>query len=177
MVVVEFQSQEQMVRKRSSIKDHHTRPHLVVTHNYHDHANDSPPMPKKEKGGNGGSSSSIVDEIHDFEAMMVSTSTTAAGAGGGGGNNNAPFPFRLYDMLETAEKEARTSNIVSWSPHGRCFVVRKPNEFKPLLPRFFKLSKIASFQRQLNLYGFQRITRGRDKGGYYHEVSLFLLYK
>lgn len=41
-----------------------------------------------------------------------------------------------------------------------------------MLPRYFKLSKLASFQRQLNLYGFQRLTRGKDRGGYYHELFL-----
>jgi len=62
--------------------------------------------------------------------------------------------------------------VVSWQPHGRCFVVHKPKEFVDLLPKYFKLSKLASFQRQLNLYGFQRLTRGRDRGGYYHELFL-----
>ena len=37
------------------------------------------------------------------------------------------------------------------------------------MPHFFKQSKYASFQRQLNLYGFTRITnRGPDKGAVYH---------
>ena len=74
-------------------------------------------------------------------------------------------------MLDGVKAEG-LDHIVSWQPHGRCFVVHKPKEFVDLLPRFFKLSKLASFQRQLNLYGFQRLTRGRDRGGYYHELFL-----
>jgi hypothetical protein len=74
-------------------------------------------------------------------------------------------------MLENAQVDGH-EHIVSWQPHGRCFVVHKPKEFVALLPHYFKLSKIASFQRQLNLYGFTRLTRGRDRGGYYHELFL-----
>jgi hypothetical protein len=38
--------------------------------------------------------------------------------------------------------------------------------------RFFSQSKYASFQRQLNLYGFSRLAHGKDKGAYFH--SLFI---
>ena len=39
----------------------------------------------------------------------------------------------------------------------------------------------ASFQRQLNLYGFSRLSHGKDKGAYYHSelircVSFALAY-
>jgi len=38
--------------------------------------------------------------------------------------------------------------------------------------RFFHQSKLTSFQRQLNLYGFVRLTAGHDRGAYYHELFL-----
>jgi HSF-type DNA-binding len=38
--------------------------------------------------------------------------------------------------------------------------------------RYFHQSKLTSFQRQLNLYNFTRLTRGPDKGSYYHEYFL-----
>ena len=37
---------------------------------------------------------------------------------------------------------------------------------------WFSQTKFASFQRQLNLYGFRRLTTGKDKGAYFHEHFL-----
>ena len=58
-------------------------------------------------------------------------------------------------------------------PRGRCFLVHKPKDFvKRVIPAFFRMSKLTSFQRQLNLYGFVRLTTGRNRGAYYHELFL-----
>lgn len=58
-------------------------------------------------------------------------------------------------------------------PHGRAFLVKKPKLFTShVLPNYFKQSKFFSFTRQLNLWGFKRITRGVDAGAYYHELFL-----
>ena len=35
---------------------------------------------------------------------------------------------------------------------------------------WFRMKKFASFQRQLNMYGFERISRGMDKGAHYHPL-------
>jgi hypothetical protein len=113
--------------------------HIIVQHNYHDHANDNRADYQEEHPARGG----------------VTT----------------PFPLKLHEMLETVKADD-FAHVVSWQPHGRCFVVHKPKEFVELLPTYFKLSKLASFQRQLNLYGFQRLTKGQDRGGYYHELFL-----
>jgi len=76
------------------------------------------------------------------------------------------FDALIYLTLSTASSCNR-------QPHGRCFLVHKPKEFvDEIMPTFFRQSKLTSFQRQLNLYGFSRITAGRDRGGYYHELFL-----
>jgi len=41
-----------------------------------------------------------------------------------------------------------------------------------IMKTYFRQSKLTSFQRQLNLYGFIRITRGYDAGAYYHPFFL-----
>jgi hypothetical protein len=88
------------------------------------------------------------------------------------GGVTTPFPIKLHDMLDQIERDGY-GDVISWQPHGRCFVVHKPKEFVDhIMPTYFKQSKFPSFQRQLNLYGFQRLTKGEDKGGYYHEMFL-----
>jgi hypothetical protein len=77
------------------------------------------------------------------------------------------FPLRLHTLLSDMEAQGH-ADIVSWQPHGKCFVVRSTEEFIKLLPKYFNQSKWSSFQRQLNLYEFQRLTTGPDRGGYYH---------
>ncbi|CAB9528437.1 Heat stress transcription factor [Seminavis robusta] len=79
-----------------------------------------------------------------------------------------PFPWKLHEMLEDSATEGNEW-IVSWQSHGRSFLVHKPKLFvEKIMPTYFNQSKFASFQRQLNLYGFSRLTTGKDKGAYYH---------
>lgn len=84
------------------------------------------------------------------------------------GGVTTPFPWKLHIMLDAMDK-AGDKSIVCWQPHGRAFMVHKPKEFvQDVMSHFFNQTKYASFQRQLNLYGFSRLTHGPDKGAYYH---------
>ena len=122
---------------------HHLR-HFVV-HNYHDRCGDASNV---------------------FKETYTELTTARGGV-------VTPFPTILHNMLERIEDEG-LSHVVSWSPHGRAFAVHNPKAFiNKVMPLFFRQSKISSFQRQLNLYGFVRLTRnGSDKGAYYHEYFL-----
>ncbi len=73
------------------------------------------------------------------------------------------------DVLEREDMES----IITWMPHGRAFIVLQPQQLRDIvLPRFFKQTKFMSFTRQLNLWGFKRITKGVDSGAYYHALFL-----
>mmetsp|Transcript_15413 Transcript_15413/g.23042 ORF Transcript_15413/g.23042 Transcript_15413/m.23042 type:complete len:501 (-) Transcript_15413:1764-3266(-) len=88
------------------------------------------------------------------------------------GGSLETFPMKMYRMLSVIE-DLGYSSIISWKPHGRAFQVNDVNQFvKLVLPKFFRQSKITSFQRQLNLYGFKRFLNGPDNGAYYHELFL-----
>lgn len=80
------------------------------------------------------------------------------------------FPQKLHKLLD----DNFYSDIISWQPHGRSFRIHKKKEFERIvMPTLFQQSKIASFHRQLNHYGFKRqILESPDKGGYYHECFL-----
>ncbi|KAG7364845.1 HSF-type DNA-binding protein [Nitzschia inconspicua] len=123
------------------------------------------------------SSASLTSESNDSNDATVTTSTYGdfsplnneehdqSIAKGG---VTTPFPWKLHIMLDHME-DSGDKSIVCWQPHGRAFIVHKPKEFvTQIMPRFFNQSKYASFQRQLNLYGFSRLSHGRDKGAYFH---------
>lgn len=113
-----------------------------VVHNYHDHAADEDENDTSE------------EEPRRRGGVTIS------------------FPKRLHSVLEQVERDG-WSDVISWQQHGRCFLIHKPKEFQELvMPFYFGQQKLTSFQRQLNLYGFCRLSRGKDAGAYYHELFL-----
>jgi len=78
------------------------------------------------------------------------------------------FPMKLYELVD-----AGPPDIVSWSESGSSFLVNNSEKFcSEVLPRHFRHSKMTSFQRQLNLYGFHRISKGADAGRYQHALFM-----
>ena len=122
-----------------------------VHHDYHCHANDLPSST---------ATINLQESLQPYNTKKRSSIET--------------FPRKLFNMLETIEStHSKLKHIVSWQPHGRSFCIHKPKTFATeVIPLFFKQTKLTSFQRQLNLYGFERLTRGADSGGYYHELFL-----
>jgi len=83
---------------------------------------------------------------------------------------STPFPRRLFDMIEA--ESAIGSKILTWSRDGSAFFVNDESIFvNETLPKYnFRASKLASFQRNLNIYGFQRIVKGELAGAYVHPL-------
>ena len=104
-------------------------------------------------------------QLKDPDPVTVANRRTRGGV-------TEPFPEKLHRMLAEVEERGE-SDVVSFLPHGRAFVIHHVERFcREIMPRYFKQSRLSSFQRQLNLYGFTRITSGSDAGGYYHELFL-----
>ena len=65
------------------------------------------------------------------------------------------FLFKLWKALEATE----FSQYISWSNNGNSFIIHDQNQFSRIvLPNFFKHSHFTSFVRQLNMYGFRKLT-------------------
>jgi hypothetical protein len=74
------------------------------------------------------------------------------------------FPLKLYDVISIADPL-----VIRWINNGTAFKVFDIKTFEEtLLPKYYRHSKFSSFQRQLNLYGFKRLTRGENAGAYTH---------
>uniref|UniRef100_A0A8C6H6S2 Heat shock transcription factor 4 n=1 Tax=Mus spicilegus TaxID=10103 RepID=A0A8C6H6S2_MUSSI len=58
-----------------------------------------------------------------------------------------------------------TDHLIRWSPSGTSFLVSDQSRFaKEVLPQYFKHSNMASFVRQLNMYGFRKVVN-IEQGG------------
>jgi len=73
------------------------------------------------------------------------------------------FPLKLYYMLSNPELE----DIISWLPHGCGWQLLDLEAFEEkVLPVYFSHGNYRSFRRQVNGWGFKRITYNQ----YHHEM-------
>uniref|UniRef100_A0A7S2A744 HSF-type DNA-binding domain-containing protein n=1 Tax=Ditylum brightwellii TaxID=49249 RepID=A0A7S2A744_9STRA len=88
------------------------------------------------------------------------------------------FPERLMSVLSNRS----VSDVISWLPHGRSFVILRPDVFASrIMPVYFgpetgkpappsSTFKYPSFTRKLNRWGFRQISRGPDAGAFHHDL-------
>ncbi|XP_018373908.1 PREDICTED: heat shock factor protein 1-like isoform X5 [Trachymyrmex cornetzi] len=64
------------------------------------------------------------------------------------------FLAKLWKMVE----DPNNNDLISWSPSGNTFLIKNHSEFTiKVLPYYYKHSNMASFIRQLNMYGFHKV--------------------
>jgi len=83
-----------------------------------------------------------------------------------------PFPYKLHRILDDADAKG-FNDIVSWVPSENGFKVHKTKQFdEDIMPKYFDKTKYKSFQRQLNMWGFDRVGSGPLKGSYLHQCFI-----
>lgn len=81
-------------------------------------------------------------------------------------DGNTVFIHKLYDLLENTELD----ELIWWDKDGESFLIRPNETFSRNLAQYFKHTNITSFVRQLNIYGFHKISndhfqnKNKEKG-------------
>ncbi|XP_050346364.1 heat shock factor protein isoform X9 [Nymphalis io] len=79
------------------------------------------------------------------------------------------FLGKLWKLVNDSE----TNHLISWSPGGKTFVIKNQADFaRELLPLYYKHNNMASFIRQLNMYGFHKITSVENGGLRYEKDEI-----
>ncbi|EGV92709.1 heat shock factor protein 1 isoform X10 [Cricetulus griseus] len=85
----------------------------------------------------------------------------ALGPGAAGPSNVPAFLTKLWTLVSDPDTDA----LICWSPSGNSFHVFDQGQFaKEVLPKYFKHNNMASFVRQLNMYGFRKVVH-IEQGG------------
>ncbi|XP_026859812.1 heat shock factor protein 4 [Electrophorus electricus] len=83
------------------------------------------------------------------------------GVDGGYGSNVPAFLNKLWTLVEDPD----TNHLICWSTTGTSFHVFDQGRFaKEVLPKYFKHNNMASFVRQLNMYGFRKVVNIEQSG-------------
>ncbi|XP_063239081.1 heat shock factor protein-like isoform X10 [Bacillus rossius redtenbacheri] len=70
------------------------------------------------------------------------------------GANVPAFLAKLWKIVEDPE----TNDLIRWSAEGASFIIQNTARFsRELLPLYYKHNNMASFIRQLNMYGFHKV--------------------
>jgi len=104
--------------------------------------------------------SRVLPEKHNDASSLIAQSTTA---------KEPTFPVKLHMILSNPEFQ----DIIAWLPHGRSWRILQQKAFEErVIPLYFRHGRYSSFARQVNGWGFKRITHGSDYNSYYHELFL-----
>ncbi|KAF0041481.1 hypothetical protein F2P81_007379 [Scophthalmus maximus] len=83
------------------------------------------------------------------------------GVDGSYASNVPAFLTKLWTLVEDPD----TNHLICWSATGTSFHVFDQGRFaKEVLPKYFKHNNMASFVRQLNMYGFRKVVNIEQSG-------------
>ena len=84
-------------------------------------------------------------------------------------NRPRDSPPQLMSILENES----ISDIISWLPHGRGFIIRDKGRFEEeVLTKYFKKTHYASFTRRLNRWNFTIQRHGHKKSSYFQRYAV-----
>ncbi|XP_022254239.1 heat shock factor protein-like [Limulus polyphemus] len=93
-------------------------------------------------------------------------------------SNSVPaFLTKLWNLVE----DPKYDDLICWSQGGTSFIIRNQDQFaRKLLPKYYKHKNLASFIRQLNMYGFRKtsnlehsgLKNESDEVEFYHQYFL-----
>ncbi|RVX74060.1 hypothetical protein B0A52_01892 [Exophiala mesophila] len=92
----------------------------------------------------------------DQNAPSASNTASAGAVGASQGPKvvQTAFIHKLYSMLE----DRSIKHLIAWSNTNESFVMSPSSEFSKVLAQYFKHTNISSFVRQLNMYGFHKVS-------------------
>lgn len=122
------------------------------------------PQSASRNAGNNGSVKSSVSSNDGPNIQVTSTNTPnikrdphprlTPAITASAGVNIPLFLTKTFEMLSACDPD-----VACWTPAGDMFVVKNQNQLgKQYIPRYFDHSNFSSFARQLNFYGFRKIS-------------------
>ena len=70
------------------------------------------------------------------------------------------FILKLWRMIN----DPQCDDLICWSDDGQSFIITEPPKFAQELSKYFKHNNLSSFIRQLNMYGFRKVTTIEHSG-------------
>lgn len=70
------------------------------------------------------------------------------------------FILKLWKMIN----DPQCDDLIAWSNNGQSFIIIDPAKFSQELSKYFKHNNLSSFIRQLNMYGFRKVTTIENSG-------------
>ncbi|KAL9618760.1 MAG: hypothetical protein Q9160_006554 [Pyrenula sp. 1 TL-2023] len=108
-------------------------------------------------------SSPDMDQMHNSSGVgeLKDQNNTHAG-GAAAAAAQGPKVVHVKNMLannfRSMLEDRSISHLISWSSSNESFVMSPSNEFSKVLAQYFKHTNISSFVRQLNMYGFHKVS-------------------